>query len=175
MNKQLCARCGANLRVETRGDLHDKVLACSHCGYEYDIPDEVTIETEEDGKRVRIHRRDLSGVESRAILDDADMQDKILEATGASLGALLQGASSAQITGKRFSTTTTSRQTLTGDAALQELAKMGVDPFQLDQSSPAPSPKSARRSRIVFLFLFLLLGLGAVSVAVLYVLFRYAA
>lgn len=122
-----CPRCGANLRVERRGDLHDKILVCGHCEFEQDVPDEVTIETEEDGRRVRIHRRDLPAGDgnapalapaTRALFDDFQQKG---------VAGFDDGPRPRHLGGKRVTTTTTEQQVWTGDAATQKLAEMGID------------------------------------------------
>jgi len=35
-----CPQCGAVMEVKTLGQMHDKVMACSYCGYIVDVPDD---------------------------------------------------------------------------------------------------------------------------------------
>ncbi len=56
-----CPRCYASLKLVIRGELHDKLLLCEHCGFERDVLDEVTIKTSEPGREVTVHRRDIAG------------------------------------------------------------------------------------------------------------------
>jgi hypothetical protein len=136
MPSEECPRCGAVLRIETRGELLDKIQVCLHCGFERDILDEVTIEQEEAGKRVRIHRKDLGNQDvTHAMLGDADMQAKVREATGMDMADLLKNAHSIQSSGKNISRSTTTTQTYSGDEARQKMAEMG---FNLD-SMPSDS------------------------------------
>ncbi len=68
MTKSECPQCGGGLRLEVRGDLLDKIMTCSHCGYELDVLDEVTIE----GDGVTIHRKDLGGDQAMAAMSDME-------------------------------------------------------------------------------------------------------
>lgn len=99
MAENACPQCGATMQPITIGKLHDKFMHCDHCGYQFDVPDEVTIEELEEqqpyidaqgqmvsgNKHKRITRRDVptgtniprtdtpSEIDSEAIVDQLRM------------------------------------------------------------------------------------------------------
>jgi len=132
MSPQECPRCGALLTHETKGDLLDKILLCGHCGFERDVLDEVTIQQEEAGKKVTVHRKDLGSHDvSSEILGDSDMQAKIREMTGIDMAELMRSAESVQSSGKTITQTTTTTTNFSGAAAEQKIAELGLDLGQL--------------------------------------------
>jgi len=141
MSSEACPRCGAGLQLETRGELLDKVQACSHCDFVRDVLDEVTIQQEEDGKKVTIHRKDLGSQDVAAnVLGDADLQSRVREMTGMDMSDLLSNARSVQGSGKQISQTTTTTQTFSGAEAQQKMAEMGIDLDDRLQASRARAP-----------------------------------
>lgn len=144
MSSEQCPNCGAGLRLETRGLLLDKVQTCSHCGFERDVLDEVTIQEEEAGKKVTIHRKDLGTQDvSDAMLGDSEIQSRVREMTGMDIADLMSNAQSIQGSGKNISQTTTTTQTFTGPEAEQRLAEMGIDLGQVVRDSQAQAKAAA--------------------------------
>ena len=162
MSLEHCPRCGAGLRIETRGPLLDKVQACKHCDFEHDILDEVTMEEEEAGKRVKIHRKDLGSQDVKEhMLGDAALQAKVRAATGMDMADLLSNASS--LGGKTISQTTTTSQSFSGDEARQKMAEMGFDFDQVlsdskVRASQDPGSTETERKWMGWILLVLLLG-----------------
>ena len=146
MSSEACPRCGAGLQLETRGELLDKVQACSHCDFVRDVLDEVTIQQEEDGRKVTIHRKDLGGQDVAAsVLGDTDLQDRVREMTGMDMNELLGNARSIQGSGKTVSRTSQTTRTLSGAEARQKLAEMGIDFDEALHASTARAPGITER------------------------------
>ena len=105
-----------------------------------DVLDEVTIQQEEDGKKVTIHRKDLRSQDVTAsVLGDADLQDRVREMTGMDMNDLLSNARSVQGSGEQISQTTTTTQTFSGAEAQQKTAELGID---LDDALPVSTAQS---------------------------------
>ena len=103
----------------------------------------MTIQEEEAGKKVTIHRRDLGSQDVTAdMLGDSDMKAKVREMTGMDLDDLLSNAQSIQSSGKNVSRTTTTTQTFHGDEARKKMTEMGIDLGQQFRGAH-PSPAAA--------------------------------
>jgi len=178
MHSEECPRCGAGLRLETRGELLDKIQACSHCDFERDVLDEVTIQKEEAGKKVTIHRKDLGSQDITSdFMGDSELQAKVREATGMGMAELLSGAKAVHGSGKTTTTTTTttttSAQNFSGADAHQKMAELGIDFGQVVRDAQAQAPAQApvvpasgksRGKWIGWVLLILILGgLGALG------------
>jgi len=138
MTSEECPRCAALLTLETKGELLDKIQLCAHCGFERDVLDEVTIQQEEPGKKVTIHRRDLGSEEvSSQILGNSDLQAKVREMTGMDMADLLSSAQTVQSSGKSVSRTSSTTRSYSGAEAEQKLAEMGMDLGKLVREAQA--------------------------------------
>ncbi len=136
MADDACPGCGANLKIETRGDLHDKLQVCPHCGFERDVLDEVTIHKQEAGKEVTIHRRDLGGEapSEREPRDPEAIDAQVRELMGDEVADLVKEALSGPQAGGKVvthtsttvSTSTTDGEVVSGAAAAELLAQHGI-------------------------------------------------
>jgi len=148
MDSEQCPNCGAGLRLETRGELLDKIQVCRHCDFERDVLDEVTIQQEENGKKSTVHRRDLGSQDvSNVMLGNPDIQSSIREMTGIDMADLLSNATSIHGSGKKIVRSTTTTQTFTGPEAEQMLAEMGIDLDQVTQNSRVQAAEAAPATR----------------------------
>lgn len=170
-----CPKCGASLRVERRGELHDKFLACQHCDFAVDVPDEVMIETEENGRRVRMHRRDVQGATGGAPIDDDRLRSLMDAFTPDTIQALFDAETPGHHGGKTVTKTTVESQVFAGDEAHQKLQSMGLNVDDLlashvGKQAPAAStsqtPPTAPQQRIWPLVL-VAVGLFAVTVGIM--------
>ncbi len=149
MPDEACPRCSATLHIETRGELHDKMLVCRHCGFERDVLDEVRIHKKEPGKEVTIHRRDLGGeVDLSSVGEPADIEAQVREMVGDDVGDVVRAALSGGIASGKV-VTHTSTSVHRGRDAEEQLAEMGIDIDALvanakgtsSSSTTEPSPK----------------------------------
>ena len=167
MSDESCPRCGASLRVETRGELHDKVLSCTHCAFERDVMDEVTIHTKEAGKEVTIHRKDLGpSTHDGPPRDPVALEAKARAMMGDQMGDMVRDAMAGGTeTSKIVTHVSTTTHNLGGKDAQAQLAEMGIDLSQLTAGAhshvttvdPQPS-RSWKRIALVLVIVFVLLA-----------------
>jgi len=171
MTKSECPQCGGGLRLEVRGDLLDKIMTCSHCGYELDVLDEVTIE----GDGVTIHRKDLGGQQAMAAMDDLfpDLESTLDTDIAAQVKErLAQGQASGKVVTHTSRTTTVHR----GDDAVTTMKGKGLDLNAVvaeslnhaHQSATDAQPQPASALKALFLFLAVVFLLTGAVVAVLF-------
>jgi hypothetical protein len=127
-----------------RGELHDKLLLCEHCGFERDVLDEVTIKTSEPGREVTIHRRDIAG--AVGVGGDAELAGlgvQVRDALGDDMGEFVKAALAGGHAGGKVVThnsTSVSTSTLSGKDAEAKLAELGINLGALGVKLGAPTP-----------------------------------
>jgi hypothetical protein len=150
----------------------DKIMTCSHCGYELDVLDEVTIE----GDGVTIHRKDLGGDQAMAAMSDMeDLMPNLGSMVGADIAAQVrEQLSKGEASGKKIShtVTTTTTHHASGAEAEKILADMGLDmgaivsqslkQAHVEAQQPPPESKSRGKSMLAaFMVMLILAGAGA--------------
>lgn len=139
-----CPRCHASLKFVIRGELHDKLLLCEHCGFERDVLDEVTIKTSEPGREVTIHRRDIAGgVQVRSDAEVARLGAQVGDLIGDDMGNLVKVALAGGHGGGKVvvhTSTSVSNSARSSQDVEATLAELGIDLGRLGVNLGAPTP-----------------------------------